>query len=474
NNFADGWGGGLYVATSAQDKPARAVTVQNTVFYDNSANSQGGGVGLAIEAPALIENSRITANYGAGGGGGLYVLGTYVSGKVSVRGSEISGNSAYNYGAGIHAHPDSGRVEIDNSTIAYNTALYGDGGGVFSSEPNGLLLLRNSTVAYNFAFEDAGGSYGYGGGLAVSDNDGILLQNSSVAYNYAEDSGDDVFGYRFFSTNSAILDTSSATIQGPVIGGDQGLFYGADFGGATFTFAHNGTGNLTDNGDAGLCTAVGGKDQRGVLRNVDARGDGEKHCDIGAYEFNGRAIPCPDSMQMCGTTFPKGSLSILDNPGGSSDSLKLSMTGGTTSSTSVFGNPARLFGTANAVCIYNDMGELVQSLNIPAGHPDNNGVLKWKLATTGVTSFAFAGGNADGVSAMSQKPSTPTAMTSGAINASAMGVRFTVPFPDSDTVFIDGPTVTAQNRLSNGECFQVSWTAAQITSNVLGKFTAVK
>ncbi|MGH8561505.1 MAG: CSLREA domain-containing protein, partial [Nevskiales bacterium] len=268
DNGAGGNGGGLYAQTFTAATP---ITIRNSSISHNGAGSNGGGLFLDVGSPVLIENTSLYYNntgiMSHQQGGGIYILDTGGNGKITIRNSTLTENSA-EHGGGIAGNVTGGRLEVDNSTLARNNAYY-DGAGIHSNDTSGLLRIRNSTIAENNQY--FGGSGTGGGGLYINDTDGVLLLNSIVQDNLSAASANpDLMGTAFVTENSIIGNTTGATIIGLAI--DPATFLGgfADHGGPTATFATY-TGTPIDNGDAAACSAINGnRDQRGVLRNVDA------------------------------------------------------------------------------------------------------------------------------------------------------------------------------------------------------------
>ena len=201
-------------------------------------------------------------------GGGLH---NFAEGLMTVRRSEVAGNTAVSDGGGIR---NAGGLTIVNSTISNNEATGGIafGGGVANDgEP---ILLKNSTVTANTATDTGGGLTG---------PEGYVLVSSIVADNTAQNGfQDDVSAAVQLADASLIQDTQGATIQatrnGTITGQDPQLGALADNGGPTRT-------HLPQEGspviDAGINTDGLQHDQRGFPRVSDAGPD------MGAAETGG-------------------------------------------------------------------------------------------------------------------------------------------------------------------------------------------
>ncbi len=252
-------GGGVYHGGPAALTIIDSSVTQNTV---STATANRGGGGIANLAGALtIENSTVYANAasasGADSGGAGIFLGT---GSLNLVNSTVSGNRltvtgapANTGGAAIFAGGTS--ATIDSATIASNVLSGTGGAAVFDRA--GATDLHNTVVSGN-----TGGNCGNGpGGL------------TSSGFNAASDSTCDPV----FVDGDDLPDPVSSGLLGPL----------TDNGGKTPTQALSLPPNaLIDSGD---CS-----------QNDDQRGAPRPHasgalCDIGAFEFDGRAtLEVPD------------------------------------------------------------------------------------------------------------------------------------------------------------------------------------
>ncbi len=230
-------GGGIYMQTSG------AVTVTNSLFYNNRA---GSGAGIFDQAGRLtVSNTTFDQNIASlAAGGGIYVGGT---------GSSIA--------------------TVSNSTFSGNS---GDaGGGIF----NGWfanLTLRNSTFSGNIA------TAGSGGGLFVDDQGTASLSNNIFANSTASSDCYRDTGNSVVSTNNLVeTDASAPNSCAPAVTGDPLLSALGNYGGATQTFALLPGSPAINAGDSATCAGLpgGNLDQRGKAR-VGA-------CDIGSFESGG-------------------------------------------------------------------------------------------------------------------------------------------------------------------------------------------
>lgn len=255
------------------------LTINNSVFYDNGATSDGGAIfnfeGLIINGSTFsgnkaggsggaisttdsitLTNSTLTRNTAAGEGGGILVD----SGTATINGSTLADNSA-DHGGGIRNH---GGTTVANSTFSDNTTS-GLGGGVYNS---GTFTVSNSTFSGNISDDGAGIM-----------NAGTLNYANTII---ANSTGSDCFqigGSIGTNTNNLIEDGSCS----PAMTGDPSLDILADNGGPTQTFALLPGSPAIDTGDNATCAAapVNNLDQRGAARPITTI---NAICDIGAYE----------------------------------------------------------------------------------------------------------------------------------------------------------------------------------------------
>jgi CSLREA domain-containing protein len=279
-NGVDGGGG---VRSSGALALSNMTISGNTARPGASSSASGGGVYVPPGGSLTLTNSTIAGNHAD------YGAGILVFGQLDVNGSTISGNQgtkAQGLGAGIYVLD--ALANITNSTISGNFVLGGGAGfgnGIMLdteelSQPHGVVNLNNVTIANNSA--------NYGGGIGVTSGT-INMSNTIVAGNSTSAGAPDCTGTSHFSINSngnnLIGDNTGCTISGVKASDKIGTgaspinpLLGAldSNGGATQTMPLR-LGSLAINGGANAtCAAM---DQRGIVRPQGLA------CDIGAFEL---------------------------------------------------------------------------------------------------------------------------------------------------------------------------------------------
>ena len=273
------------------------VMLMNSHLYDNHANFYGGAIGnygtLVISNTTMSANSASITGTNAANtrGGGLY---NYEGGQIDLEQSTLSGNSAAS-GGGIYSElfiHNGAALTLTNSTLSNNTASR-DGGGLYAM--GGQIKFLNATLADNAVAVPPGTSYaGLGGGVYLTGSAIVTTQNTLLASNthrYGINSpvSDDCYTY-FFTLRSLGFNliqtlancTLSGTTFGNITGQDPQLGPLQNNGGATLTRAPATSSPAIDHGDSATCPSI---DQRGFRRPLDGNHDGTATCDIGAVEI---------------------------------------------------------------------------------------------------------------------------------------------------------------------------------------------
>jgi hypothetical protein len=184
NNFAATTGGGF----SDENNGLGTLNVSNSLFLNNSAVGNGGGIFVSGPSATLTTTS-IQGNTTNASGGGLFDSGT----TLTVTSSTFSGNTASGNGGGIELQTTGSGANdstITNSTIANNRALNNGGGntGGGIDAPagfTGTLTLADDTINGNFA-SNGGGVFWQG-----TPGSAVTVQNTIIAKNVATTTGPD-------------------------------------------------------------------------------------------------------------------------------------------------------------------------------------------------------------------------------------------------------------------------------------------
>jgi uncharacterized repeat protein (TIGR01451 family) len=166
HNFAS-FGGGVCVTFGT-------ATLNGTQVYSNSASHEGGGVYLSQGTARLNAAGGAINRNSASDGGGVFVG----QGTAMLSGTQVYGNSAFDYGGGVCVHDEAATLNAGGGEISHNSAFWG-GGGVYVAA--GMALLNGTQVYSNSASWD-------GGGVCVFDGTAVL-NGTQVYDNSAYDGG---------------------------------------------------------------------------------------------------------------------------------------------------------------------------------------------------------------------------------------------------------------------------------------------
>jgi hypothetical protein len=300
-------GGGVYIFGD--------LTMDSVRVTGNSTSDRGGGI--YVYGTLRLSSSSVDGNSAASGGGGIYVNDTAYA-TISL--STIDANEAY-YGGGLYGYLGSGdRLEIDRSTISYNTAVgtWSIGGGMLIQSAAGSTGSNTKIVSSTIANNSA--AYSGGIRLMYSANN-LELVSSTVAYNAGNESGgvqndsgtvtavnsiiaentnaaasadSDVYGWLASASVYNLLGRGGSGgltggINGNIVlssGYSAGLASLDYYGGLTKTIALLNGSPAIDAGDDASVAAFGLLyDQRGDDRIDDGNGDSVLLADIGAFEL---------------------------------------------------------------------------------------------------------------------------------------------------------------------------------------------
>lgn len=237
-------GGGLYLIGNA--------TITDSAITGNTASQHGTGGGLVASANLVITGSTIDSNISGGDGGGLGSEAYRAHITIQIVNSTISGNSAANGGGGIASTYRS--LELDNTTVAFNTATTTGGGGMLFRGASSLTL-QSTIIADNTS----------GGGATYAADLGMPASVTATG------------------SNNLVV-TADGTLPGGTLQTDPLLF----------SLAHNGGPTQTHALQVGSPAIDAGNNSGGLA--FDQRGDGFPRvvgaaADIGAFEVQSTAPP---------------------------------------------------------------------------------------------------------------------------------------------------------------------------------------
>lgn len=161
------------------------LTIENLSLQDGA--QQGGGVDGFLTGGAIRVAGKLTldqleiANSSAGFGGAIWVQG----GEAIIRNSLFRNNSATNQGGGIGLSSNS-RVTIYDSTFSSNSAGEYGGGLAVAASPNSILSLYNATISENSAGISGGGISALFASIDSGESSNYLtLRNTIISGNTA-------------------------------------------------------------------------------------------------------------------------------------------------------------------------------------------------------------------------------------------------------------------------------------------------
>lgn len=283
----EGVGGSQSVTLSGNGlDPVVSVNAGDTTLFGFTITGGGGAYGGGVDARSgnllNLEDCIVTGNSADYGGG------VFVGGSTVIRNSELTENTAHQYGGGLGLDEDSDAT-LETVAIASNTSL-DLGGGLFAF--NGVTVVGTAvTIEQNTAADSGGGLYLWGAtasGLTVQDNSavagggGVFLYEGGSLFD-ATSSGNDAARGGGVAANLGIVDledvsvdANTATSQGGGLHFDEVLVTGTnltatgnhsdDLGGGAYVRDTDWSGGVLDSNDA----ATGGGVYLSSFSTVDA------------------------------------------------------------------------------------------------------------------------------------------------------------------------------------------------------------
>jgi large repetitive protein len=198
-------GAGIYKSSN--------LTITDSIISDNSAVSDGGGVYL-LASTANITDSVIRDNSSGDRGGGVFNAGQRSNTPVSLTNLLITGNWALNNGGGINVR--SGKFTVTNSTITENHSSQ-IGGGV-GTDGSGVIVITNSTIIHNSADYASGGIEVYYTLGRVRLNNTVVALNTAPSYPNVRDL------WSSLVTNNTLIG-GTPMLTGPILNLDGTTLY---------------------------------------------------------------------------------------------------------------------------------------------------------------------------------------------------------------------------------------------------------
>ena len=199
----DGIGGGIACYYSEG-----TINLSNATISGNKAVSHGGGIATDISADQYIENCHITDNWSGEMGGGIFVCMSDNIKKMTIEGTEISGNTAAEGAGGIY---NSGaEITMSGGSVSKNNAK--NGAGIINNKRS--INLTGVSINKNNAGDN-------GGGIANYDN--ATLTDCVITENISGADGAGIYTQNLTTiTGGSISDNNSGGSGGGIFICDQG------------------------------------------------------------------------------------------------------------------------------------------------------------------------------------------------------------------------------------------------------------
>lgn len=274
--------------------PGSVADMNDARFVENETAANGGG--MWNDGELELMRTRFESNVSGMNGGGVYNR----SGDILVLRETWFTNNNAEQGGGLY---NQGAVHFYQSGINNNTAFAGLGGGLFNEGSGALMLIRNSTISANMIPAEHEG----GGGGIINNGGDVQIEFSTLAYNsingvfnrsghvrmestvlghHARDNcvGNPVdSGGHNLEDGSSCDFTESSDLEVDGVGIDRLAMNG----GFSLSHALLADSPALDSGDRDTCLPV---DQRGVTRPQGVR------CDRGAFESEEHGGEGSDTM----------------------------------------------------------------------------------------------------------------------------------------------------------------------------------
>ena len=234
DNLAGDAGGGLQLSVGSK-ATARSSAGGRTVFADNRAGGDGGGV-MVEDADSMLtleDNTILEGNHSDRNGGGVAVLGEAALESLS---TTFVDNSAAGSGGGLYAGAsddpaqDSGTLTIEGGRFADNAAGVDSAGDAIlnnslDANGGGLAVVDGTLADLSVISVLENGAIANGGGLYVDDTAAVEISNATLSDNVAGAAGGAVYqagDSRLMITDAGVARNSAAAEGGAFAVGGSG------------------------------------------------------------------------------------------------------------------------------------------------------------------------------------------------------------------------------------------------------------
>jgi hypothetical protein len=167
------------------------INIGGSIYLTNTkiSGNKNRGISLNHSTNAHLTHCTIERNTTPGDGAGMYIPADFAGSAafVKINSSTISNNRAQGNGGGLYV---SGTCDVQNSTLSNDTAARGGGAYSTNNSSNSYLWLTHSTVAFNRATVSGGGVMN----VPQAGDGRVTVSGSIIARNSAQQQHPDMSG----------------------------------------------------------------------------------------------------------------------------------------------------------------------------------------------------------------------------------------------------------------------------------------
>lgn len=195
-NTANGSGGGIYYANTGEGNSS-TLTMRGTNVSDNTAGSTGGGLRLSSGTgtlTALLEDCNVSSNTALSSGGGIWNGGT--DDRLTLSGiSTVTGNRTQSgNGGGIYFNSDIGTMLLTgNVKVSENRA--DERITISGNHGGGICLVPGILTIQDYAEISSNSAGQYGGGVSAAENSQIIMLGGTVKDNVSGQAGGGIWNH---------------------------------------------------------------------------------------------------------------------------------------------------------------------------------------------------------------------------------------------------------------------------------------